>query len=100
MGQKDAFAYELELQPVYPVHLGSWNLINRLIVPVTYRKAPYAGMDDVFGLRDTTYQAFFSPAKPGEVIWDLRFSAYWNVEAPENAPDWYAEFQVKLLFPK
>jgi hypothetical protein len=38
MGQKDAFAYELELQPVYPVHLGSWNLINRLIVPVTYRE--------------------------------------------------------------
>ena len=31
---------------------------------------------------------------------DVRASAYWNVERPESAPDWYAEFQVKLLFPK
>ena len=68
MGEEDAFGYELELQPVYPVHLGSWNLINRFIVPVTYREAPYEGMDDAFGLRDITYQAFFSPAEPGKVI--------------------------------
>jgi len=212
MGEEDAFGYELELQPVIPVNLGSWNLINRFILPVTYQEAPREGVGDVFGLRDTTYQVFFSPAEPGEIIWgigptmiipthtdnrlgndkwavgpaavaltrqgpwvsgvlaqhfwdfagddeaanvnlttlqyfvnyntpnyylntsptmsynweadsgeawtipvgggigkilrfgdtpvDLRFSAYWNVEAPESAPDWYAEFQVKLLFPK
>ena len=30
-----------------------------------------------------------------------RVSAYWNVEAPEKrALDWFAEFQVKLMFPK
>jgi len=212
LGKKDAFAYELELQPVYPVNLGSLNLINRFIVPVVYQKEPYEGMGDEFGLRNTTYQAFFSPAEAGEVIWgvgpsmiiptntddslgndkwaagpaalaltirgpwvsgvlaqhfwdfagssnaasvnlstlqyfvnyntpdyylntsptmsynwdadsdeawtipigggigkifrfgevpvDLRLSAYWNVEAPESAPDWFAEFQVKLMFPK
>jgi hypothetical protein len=212
LGEKDAFAYELELQPVYPVHLGSWNLINRLIVPISYQEAPFAGMNDVFGLRDATYQAFFSPTQPGQVIWgvgptmiipthtnnrlgndkwaigpaalaltihgpwvsgvlaqhfwdfagdddaasvnlstlqyfinyntpdyylntsptmsynweassdetwtiplgggigkvmrfggkpvDLRLSAYWNVEATQSAPDWFIEFQIKLLFPK
>ena len=31
---------------------------------------------------------------------DLRLSAYWNVEAPESAPDWFTEFQVKFIFPK
>ena len=212
VGEEDAFGYELELQPVLPVNLGSWNLINRFIVPVTYQEAPREGVGDVFGLRDTTYQAFFSPAESGEIIWgigpsmiipthtdsrlgndkwaigpaalaltmrgpwvsgvlaqhfwdfagdddvadvnlstfqyfvnyntpgyylntsptmsynweagsdeawtipvgggvgkvirfgdtpvDFRLSAYWNVEAPESAPDWFAEFQVKLLFPK
>jgi hypothetical protein len=71
MGDEDAFGYELELQPVYPVNLGGWNLINRFIVPVTYREAPYEGMDDTFGLRDITYQAFFSPAEAGKVIWGI-----------------------------
>jgi hypothetical protein len=69
LGKEDAFAYELELQPVYPVNLGKWNLINRFITSIAYQEAPYEGMDDEFGLRDTTYQAFFSPAMPGEVIW-------------------------------
>ena len=36
----------------------------------------------------------------GDTPVDLRFSAYWNVEAPDSAADWFAEFQVKLLFPK
>ena len=31
---------------------------------------------------------------------DLRLSAYWNVEAPESAPDWFTEIQVKFMFPK
>lgn len=211
LGQKDAFAYELEMQPVYPVHLGSLNLINRFIVPIAYQEEPYEGMGYEFGLRNTTYQAFFSPAEPGAIIWglgpaiiiptntdsslgsdkwsagpaavaltirgpwvsgflaqhfwsfagdhdvasvnlsslqyfinyntpnyyintsptmtynwqadsdewtvplgggigkifrfgkmpvDLRLSAYWNVEAPDSAPDWFTEFQVKLIFPK
>jgi hypothetical protein len=212
VGEEDAFGYELELQPVLPVSLGNWNLISRFIVPVTYQEAPREDVGDVFGLRDTTYQAFFSPAEPGEITWgigptmiipthtdsrlgndnwaigpaalaltkrgpwvngvlaqhfwdfagddeaadvnlstfqyfinyntpdyylnssptmsynwnassgeawtvpigggigkvlrfgdtpvDMRLSAYWNVEAPESAADWFTEFHVKLLFPK
>lgn len=212
VGPEDAFSYELELQPVYPVNLGELNLINRFIIPIAYQEAPYEEMDDEFGLRNTTYQAFFSPAKPGKIIWglgptmiiptntedslgndkwaagpaavaltirghwvsgflaqhfwdfagdsdaedvnvstlqyfvnynfpdfylntsptmtynwkadsdeawtvplgggigkifqfggkpfDMRLSAYVNVEAPDSAADWFTEFQVKLMFPK
>ena len=31
---------------------------------------------------------------------DIQLSAYWNAEKPEGAADWFAEFQVKFLFPK
>jgi hypothetical protein len=211
-GSENAFYYDLEMQPVYPVHIGNFNLINRLIFSISYQEALYPNMDDEFGLRDLTYQAFLSPAKAGKIIWaagpafiiptntddalgndkwaagpsfvlltmpkpwvvgflaqhfwdfagdsdavsvnisslqyfinynfpdfylstsptmaynwyadsdeawtipvgggigkmfrfgkmpvDLRVSAYWNAEAPESAPDWFAEFQIKLLFPK
>jgi len=211
-GDEDAFAYELELQPVLPVKLGEWNLINRFIVPLAYQEPAYEGMSYDTGLRNITYQAFFSPAAPSDIIWgvgptvnmptntedslgndkwsggpavvaltmrgawvtgllaqqfwdfagdddaadvelsslqyfvnyntpdyylstsptmtynweadsddawtipvgggigkifrfdktpvDVRISAYRNVEAPDSTPDWYAEFQIKFLFPK
>lgn len=211
-GDEDAFAYELEMQPVYPVSLGKFNLINRFIIPIIYQEPAFEGLDYEFGLGDTTYQAFFSPAEAGDVIWglgpafiipthtdnnlgndkwsagpaaltltirgprvsgvlaqhfwdfagdsdatsvnlstlqyfvnynfpdfylntsptmsynwyadsdeawtipvgggigkvfrfggmpvDMRLSAYWNVEAPDSAADWFAELQVKFLFPK
>ena len=211
-GPEDAFAYTLEAKPVYPVNFGDINMINRLIVPIRYQEAMVQGGDDEFGLGDTVYQAFFSPAKPGKAIWgagpafiipthtddslgndkwsagpavvvlakpghwlygmlaqhfwdfagdddaadvnlssiqifinynfpefylttsptfqynheahsgdrwtvplgggagklvkfgkmpvDFKLTAYVNVEAPDSAPDWYTEFQVKFLFPK
>ena len=71
LGNQDAFAYELELQPVYPVNLGTLNLINRFIIPIVYQEEPYEGMGAEFGLRNTTYQGFFSPAEAGDVIWGV-----------------------------
>jgi hypothetical protein len=211
-GDEDAFSYEIELQPVLPVKLGEWNLINRFIVPLAYQEPAFEGMSYDTGLRNITYQAFFSPAAPGDIIWgvgptlnvptntedslgndkwsagpafvaltmrgpwvmgllgqqfwdfagdddaadvevttlqyfinyntpdfylttsptmvydweadsddawkvpvgggigkifhfgetpvDMRVSTYWNVEAPDSAADWFAEFQIKFLFPK
>jgi hypothetical protein len=212
LGQTDANRFTLELKPVYPIHLGNVNMINRLIVPVVYQEELAEGAGSEFGLGDTVYQAFFSPREAGEIIWgagpvfiiptntddrlgndklslgpaavaltkpghwlfggllqhfwdvagdsdaasvnlsslqvfvnynfpewylttsptftynwyadsgqrwtvplgggvgklvrfgklpvDLKLTAYTNVEAPDNAADWYAEFQVKFLFPK
>lgn len=70
-GSEDAFVYDMEFQPVYPMSLGDLNLINRFIIPVSYQEGLSPGMDDEFGLRNITYQAFFSPAKPGKIIWGL-----------------------------
>lgn len=36
IGPSDSTAYALNWKPVYPVDLGNWNLINRLIIPVVY----------------------------------------------------------------
>ncbi len=36
----------------------------------------------------------------GEMPVDMRLSAYHHVEAPDSAPDWFAEFQIKFIFPK
>jgi len=86
IGPSDATAYALNMKPVYPVNLGDWNLINRFIVPAIYTEGQnfdvppgsgfslgYGEIADLasgseLGLGDTTYQAFFSPAKPGKWI--------------------------------
>ena len=70
-GSEDAFTYELEMQPVYPVNLGKLNLINRFILPIAYQEARYPGESNETGLRDLIYQAFFSPAEAGDIIWGL-----------------------------
>jgi hypothetical protein len=69
VGPEDAFVYKLNLKPVYPLNLGKVNLINRFIVPVIYQQERVEGEGSEFGLGDFTYQAFFSPAAPGKVIW-------------------------------
>ena len=70
-GKEDASSFELELQPVVPVNLGDWNLINRFIIPVAYQEPAFEGLNYEFGLKNITYQAFFSPKEPGSIIWGL-----------------------------
>ncbi len=70
-GDNDASSYTLEAQPVLPVSYGSVNLINRFIIPLTYQEGLYDGMSSELGLGDITYQAFFSPAEAGEIIWGV-----------------------------
>ena len=78
----EADAELLVVKPVYPVTIGSVNLINRFILP-------YVGLDkntqdsilgevDVpptfsrkDGLANFQYQGFFSSANPGKVIWGV-----------------------------
>jgi hypothetical protein len=75
-------ATALMLKPVLPVNLGEANLINRLIVPYLGVDANLSELDlganevppwdarrDGFG--NIQYQAFFTPAAPGKVIWGL-----------------------------
>jgi len=87
IGPSESTAYILNMKPVYPMKIGEWNLINRFILPAIYSEGQdvavpsgieidvgYAGLIELaqgsaFGLGDLTYQAFFSPAKPGKWIW-------------------------------
>ncbi len=89
MGPADKTYNVTNIQPVYPVSFGRFNLINRAIVPVVYlegqgditppdRPPVFGGgeslsiaKDDEFGLGNITYQAFLSPATPGRVIWGV-----------------------------
>lgn len=61
----------LNIQPVIPVKLGDWNLINRIIVPVVYQPAITPGQRDQFGLGDINYTLFVSPADSGDITWGI-----------------------------
>ena len=90
VGPSGERAYISNIKPVYPVpvteHL---NLINRVVAPLIYLESQdevdfatdpghnlggigvFPGFDSEFGLGNTQYQAFFSPASPGKLIWGV-----------------------------
>ena len=60
----------LNIQPVVPISISDdWNVITRTILPVI--SMPSLGPDtgSLNGIGDTQFNAFLSPAKPGEWIW-------------------------------
>lgn len=89
VGPSEKIANALNVKPVIPVGLtDEINLINRFIVPIVYLEGQdsisvsnpegglgattiFPGTDDEIGLGNITYQTFFSPAKPGPVIWGV-----------------------------
>lgn len=72
VGPHDDVQYILNIQPVIPFKLSEdWNLISRTIVPLIYQPELAPGVGEVFGLGDIQQSLFFSPAKPGKVIWGV-----------------------------
>jgi hypothetical protein len=58
------------IQPVVPVSIGAnTNLIVRTIIPLISQ--PIGEHDNQFGLGDTALSLFFTPAKPGKLIWGV-----------------------------
>ena len=80
-GAPDGTAYFLNIQPVIPITVGDWNLINRVIAPVVVHVPGLVGGlpslplgqpgGAVTGMGDWNYSMFVSPAKPGSVIWGI-----------------------------
>lgn len=69
-GEREGSRITLNTQPVIPISLNAdWNMISRTIVPLIWqdRIVPAAGSQ--FGLGDTVQSLFFSPARPGGMIW-------------------------------
>ena len=62
----------LNIQPVIPVSITpDWNLITRWVTPVVSQPKLSPTDNREFGLGDANPQFFFSPAKPGEIIWGI-----------------------------
>ena len=60
----------LNIQPVVPFKLNEkWNLITRTIIPVLSQPDIAETNGGTFGLGDINASIFFSPAKPGKIIW-------------------------------
>jgi hypothetical protein len=64
--------YVLNLQPVIPLKLNEeWNLITRTIIPIIYQPEIVPGMGTHGGTGDIQFTGFFSPRKPGKIIWGV-----------------------------
>jgi hypothetical protein len=64
--------FSLNIQPVIPTRLNAdWNLITRIIVPISYQDDIFPGAGSQSGLGDTTLSLFVSPVAPafGRLIW-------------------------------
>ena len=79
-GAENGSAQFLNIQPVIPVTVGDWNLINRIIMPLINTNGTIGGTPSIpsggkgngaIGLGDINYSVFLSPAKPGKVIWGV-----------------------------
>lgn len=72
LGPKDRTQNVLNIQPVVPFGISNnWNLITRTILPVIRQPDLTAEEDATWGFGDTSMSLYFTPSKPGKVIWGL-----------------------------
>lgn len=79
-GAPNGEASFLNIQPVVPVTVGDWNLVNRAIIPLIDSPGEVAGTpnipnpvpgDGATGLGDINYSLYFSSVKYGKAIWGV-----------------------------
>lgn len=82
-GAPNGSAYLLNVNPVVPVTIGKWNLINRALIPaVVSVDGKVSGVPSIIsdgvsrkgrktGLGDINYSLFLSPADASKVIWGV-----------------------------
>jgi hypothetical protein len=71
-GPKERTVYVLNVQPVIPIHLTEdWNLLARIITPITNLPSLAPGVEDATGLGDINPTFFLSPAKSEHLIWGV-----------------------------
>ncbi len=83
-GAPNGDATFLNIQPVLPITVGEWNLVNRVILPIIDLDGSVSGTAEIpnptpgtgtgtgtSGLGDTNYSVFFSPVKTGKVTWGV-----------------------------
>jgi hypothetical protein len=92
-GLEDDDAFVLNVQPVYPLSLGNWNAVNRLILPIMDLPSTSGGIPEVpgqtvgasgqSGLGDVNFTTFFSPADSSKITWGVGPS----ISAPTASSD-------------
>ncbi|MBT8355915.1 MAG: hypothetical protein KJO60_15425 [Desulfofustis sp.] len=79
-GADNGDAQYVNIQPVIPISIGDWNIVNRLIVPIGGVDGPITGQannpstipgNGAEGLADINYSAFLSPSEVGKLIWGV-----------------------------
>ena len=78
-GADNGDAQILNIQPVVPVTVGDWNLVNRAIIPIANVDGAIPGPENpnpggsgsASGLGDINYSIYFSPVKVDKVIWGV-----------------------------
>ncbi len=77
-GADNGEAAILNANPVVPVTVGKWNLVNRALIPLADVDGAINGLpgnpnpipgDGASGLGDINYSLYFSPVESGRVIW-------------------------------
>jgi hypothetical protein len=72
VGSFDRNQNVLNIQPVIPIRISeNWNMITRIITPVIFQPNDQPNTQGTFGLGDINPTFFFSPAKPGKLIWGV-----------------------------
>lgn len=70
IGPNDRTQDVLNIQPVIPVRIAKgWNLIARVIQPIVWQPYPTQPSGGQYGFGDMNPSFFFSPARPGKIIW-------------------------------
>ncbi|HVY38069.1 MAG TPA: neuromedin U [Polyangia bacterium] len=70
IGTNERAADTLNIQPVIPTHLGDHVLlVSRIILPISYQPTLTSTGGGSSGVGDLNPTFFFSPAKPGKLIW-------------------------------
>jgi len=78
-GADNGDAQIMNINPVIPVTVGDWNLVNRALIPVANVDGAITGPDNpspapgngASGLGDINYSLYFSPVKYDKVIWGV-----------------------------
>ncbi len=78
IGPDDRTASTLNIQPIYPMGLSSWTLINRVIIPLP-KMVPDVGQSSgsTTGLGDITLMNWFSPPAKGTFMWGVGPVTIW-----------------------
>ena len=72
LGEFDRSQFILNIEPVLPVELSSSvTMINRIIIPIINQPDVSSESGSTFGIGNTNYTAFFTPAHPGSIIWGI-----------------------------